>query len=119
MEAPRLRGLRVRLGLRVASLAASGTVGDEAIRRLRRWFSPGSGGVGGDGWPLGATPSEDDIALALAGTVGLEGIAAIEFEEIAANGSAKPWRVPVSPGDLVVLADDPVRLDFEPQGATA
>lgn len=119
VAAPRLRRLRISLKLRVASLADSGGVGDGAVARLREWFDAAQGGPNGDGWPLGAAPQEDDVALALARIPGLDGIAAIGFEEIAADGSARPWTAPVRPGDLVVLGADPVRLEFEAQEALA
>jgi hypothetical protein len=107
----KLRPLRVSLEMRVATLADSGPLADQAKRALSAFFDPALGGLDGQGWRLGADPAEDDIALALLDAPGLVGIGAVVFEEIAADG-ARPWRHKVARDELVVLAEDGVRTSF-------
>ena len=118
IKGPRVRKLRLRLALRVASLDDAGDAARTVKDALEDFFDSGSGGVDGAGWPLGAAPVEDDIAFALADAHGLEGIAQIRLIEIAADGSEGAWRPAVRADELVMLADDAIRIDFatlEPQ----
>lgn len=109
---PALRRLRVKLTLRVASLAGSGQLANYTKGALSAFFDPASGGLEREGWPLGATPLEDDIALALLDAPQLEGIERVSFEEITPDGAAAPWREAVRRHQLVMLAEDGLRIEF-------
>lgn len=109
---PTIRRLHVSLTLRVASLAGSGALAKHAKRSLARFFDPAQGGLEREGWPIGATPAEDDIALALLDAPGLEGIDQIAFSEIDDDGVAAPWQARMRADQLAVLAPDPVRIAF-------
>lgn len=109
---PVVRRLRVDLVLRVASLDASGALSSYAKDKVRAFFDTASGGLAGDGWALGATPSGDDIALALIDAPNLEGIEDVTLSEIGSDGSASAWRTAVGPGQLAVPAGDGLRIEF-------
>ncbi len=65
IEEPSVRRLRIQLGLRVDSLDHAGSVEEEVMARVEALFDSATGGISKDGWPLGASPREDDIAFAL------------------------------------------------------
>lgn len=109
---PALRRLRISVSLRVASLDGSGRLANYVKRSLAGFFDAAMGGLDRQGWPLGADPAEDDVALALLDAPDLEGIEQVRFDEIAADGSAAPWRHQMRRNQLAVLADDGVRIDF-------
>ncbi len=113
MRGPSLRRLRVDLRLRVASLDDAGAVAREARRRIAALFDTATGGVAGDGWPLGGNPGEADIAAGLADLPRLQGIAALELHEIGGDGSARPWPDALKGTELPWLAQDGVRIAFE------
>ena len=112
IDGPAVRRLRIGLALRIGSLDTSGQLANSAKQRVAQLFDPAAGGLHGVGWPLGATPAEDDIALALLDAPHLEAIEAITFAEIGADGSARPWRGQVRPHQLVMLAADGLRIEF-------
>jgi len=58
-------------------------------------------------------PTEEDIALALLDVPRLESVEGITpFEHV--DGEAdQPWPAALKPTELAVLADDPVRIQFE------
>jgi hypothetical protein len=113
IEGARVRRLRLKLGLTVASLDDAGAVASAVKRALARFFDSGRGGVDGTGWPLGAAPGDDDVSFALAGqTPGLEGIDRIERMQVDDDGRVHAWQPSVRADELVLLDDDPVRLDF-------
>jgi hypothetical protein len=109
---PRVRRLRIALALRIATLDTSGALAAYVQRSLSAYFDPASGGIYGDGWPLGAEPVPDDVALALLDAPHLEGIGGIDFCEIDDAGRATAWRSPVRPDQLVMLAADGLRITF-------
>lgn len=109
---PTVRYLRIALVLQVASLEVSGSLARYVKRTLHMFFDTATGSATQDGWSIGAAPSEDDIALALLDAPGLESIGTIEFSEINTDGKASIWRHEVRPHELVILADDAVRIDF-------
>lgn len=111
---PKVRRLRLDLTLRVASLDDAGRLGTDAKRLLAQLFDTATGGVSGSGWPLGAAPSEEDVAYALESAPDLAGIEDIVRVEIDAQGNALPWRAGLRQDELVMLADDPLRIRFEP-----
>jgi hypothetical protein len=118
IAAPRIRHLRIDLKLEVPSLDNAGEVGDAVKGALVQLFDPATGGSG-NGWELSAAPGEDDIALALINIPNLQSIESISFYEIAADASDTPWSGNVRRDDLVMLADDPVRLVFAALEAAA
>jgi hypothetical protein len=79
--------------------------------RIASLFDPAAGGGDKDGWPLGANPSEDDIALALVDTQDLEGLGQVTLREVTPDGVERPWPDAVRRDELVMLDDDPVRLE--------
>jgi hypothetical protein len=115
---PRIRRLRIDLELEVASLDDAGGLADAVKGALMQLFDPVTGGSG-NGWELGANPTEDDIALALIKIPKLQSIESIAFYEIAADGSDRPWSGNVRPHDLVMLAADPVHIVFTALEAVA
>lgn len=110
---PAIRHLRVDLRLRVASLDHAGAVARSVKERIAALFDTATGGTDKDGWPLGEAPSEVDIARALADTPRLEGIASVGFREIVRDGAEHPWTEAIKPTELVMLAEDAIRLTFE------
>jgi hypothetical protein len=112
VSGPRVRRLRVLLELRVASLEHAGAVGREAERRLAALLDSATGGAEGGGWALGAAPSEEDVALALIDLPRLEGLVAVVRREVAPDGGERPWTGALRQDELVVLAEDGVRLAF-------
>jgi len=111
---PRVRRLRITVALTVASLDDAGGVAREVNERITALFDTATGDVDRDGWALGKDPSEDDIALALAGTPRLEGLGAVKLYEVGPDGLERPWPGGVKGTDLVMLDDDFVRLEFRP-----
>ncbi|WP_167238647.1 hypothetical protein [Massilia genomosp. 1] len=109
---PAPRRLRIGLALRVATLGGSGQLANYAKAALSAFFDPASGGLEREGWPLGADPLDDDVALALLDAPGLEGIERVSFEEIGPDGAAAPWREAVRPHQLVMLAEDGLRIEL-------
>jgi hypothetical protein len=73
----------------------------------------------GEGWQLGANPSGDDIAFALLDAPHLDSIEQVSLFEDAAVGGKRPWPEVLKPSELVQLADDPVRVQFEPGEVSA
>lgn len=114
IAAPRVRRLRLKLALRVASLEDAGRVGGDARQSVVRLFDTATGGVSGSGWPLGAAPTEEDVAFALGSAHDLAGIDEIEMVGIDKQGNELPWRAALRPDELVMLADDALRIRFEP-----
>jgi Baseplate J-like protein len=50
---PRYVNVSVRIALGIARTSSAASVRDEALRRIRRFFDPVSGGSDGTGWPFG------------------------------------------------------------------
>lgn len=113
VDAPRIRRVRVHLALRVQTLDDAGETALDANQALKRLFDVALGGIDGEGWPLGASPSEDDIAFALDGARGLEGIDGIALSTVGPDGSDQAWQPTVRTDELVCLDVDGVRIEFE------
>lgn len=113
IEGPRVRRLRVDLQLRVETLDHAGAVARDVKERLVEFFDTATGGARHDGWALGINPSEDDVALALIAAPRLDGIGAVALREILTDDSDRPWPAAIARTDLVMLDDDPVRIEFE------
>ena len=101
----------MELKLRVETLDHAGPLTDAVKKRLAGFFDTATGGVDGDGWPLGIAPTEDDIALALLDTPDLDGIANVMLVESS--------DAPLKETELVMLDADPVRIEFETAEVTA
>lgn len=114
IASPRARALRIALRLSVADLADAGRVANASRRALAGFFDAAGGGVDGRGWPLGALPSEDDVAYALDGIDALESIDDIRLELIDANSAPLAWPARLPADALVQLGADAVRVDFTP-----
>jgi hypothetical protein len=112
IEGPAVRRLRTDLDLRVATLDQAGAVAQEVKKRLAGLFDPATGGADHDGWALGESPAEGDIALALIDTPRLESIAGVGLHEYQRDGRERAWPDTIKPNELVMLAADPVRLHF-------
>lgn len=119
IEGPTLRPLRIDLELRVETLDVAGAVGRDVKARLARIFDTATGGIDGLGWGLGVQPSPDDVTFALLDTPHLESLLDVGLYEIAADGRERPWPSSLTQTDLVVLAEDPVRLHFATAEVTA
>ncbi|HJQ36747.1 MAG TPA: baseplate J/gp47 family protein [Thermoanaerobaculia bacterium] len=114
---PNVRRLRIQLTLRVAALDVAGDVARDVQARIAALFDTTS-------WPLGAEPTEGEIALALLDTPALESLADVQLREVQPDGAELPWSggqaiLPVQDrrdrlsSTLVMLDKDPVRLEFE------
>lgn len=109
---PGLRTLRVDLTLRVAGLDKVGALGKRVDDRIVALFDTATGGIDDTGWPLGATPRTDDIALALAGDPDIESLASVSFVEQLDDGTERSFEGPVKPDELVRLAKEKTRITF-------
>ena len=107
---PTIRRLRIELTLRVDELEHAGALAEGVKRRLSALFDAAIGGPSQEGWPLGANPLEEDIALALIDAPHLDSIVKVAFEEIATDGSTSAWPAALAPHELAMLDDDPIRI---------
>jgi hypothetical protein len=113
VDGPRVRRMRLHILLRVDTLEDAGRLGVAARGALKKFFDPAMGGPSGGGWPLGAEPVDADIAYALDDAPGLAGIGAITLGEIDDTGRESAWRGAVRNDEIVLLAEDGVRIEFE------
>ena len=114
IEGPRIRRLRIDLELLVETLDHAGALSASVKKKLADFFDTATGGIDKDGWGLGLDPSEEDITFALGDAPFLESIADVKRFEINDDGSVRPWREAPKVNELVMLADDPVRIQFNP-----
>jgi len=113
ISGPSVRLVRIKLQLLVDRLDFAGGVGRDVEARLAGLLDTASGGVAQAGWPLGASPREDDVAFALRDTTHLESVPAIELVEVLDDGSEDTWPVALKAGELAQLAVDGIRIQFE------
>ena len=113
VDGPRIRRMRLHILLRVDTLEEAGALSVAARSALKKFFDPAIGGPSGGGWPLGSEPAESDVAYALDDAPGLAGIGEITLGEIDDNGHESAWRGAVRNDEIVLLADDGVRIEFE------
>jgi hypothetical protein len=113
IEAPALRRLRIDLRLRVETLDHAGAIARAVKERLAAMFDTAVGGLDRDGWALGESPTEGDVVMALLDTPRLESVIGVALSEIRRDGREGEWPGTIGSHELVVLADDPVRLHFE------
>ena len=102
---PRIRRLRVVLKPRVATLDHAGDVARAVQQKIEALFDTTT-------WLLGTTPKEEDIARAIIDTRHLEGLGDVQLREVLPEGE-RPWKDAVKRNELVMLDDDPLRLEFE------
>jgi hypothetical protein len=113
IDAPSLRTIRVDLALGVLGLEHVGGVEEAVKSRIAALFDPAAGGIDGSGWPLGAAPRGDDIAVVLQDTANLESISSVSFRAIADDRTEQAFDGVVQPDELIALAQEPVRFDFQ------
>ena len=94
------------------TLDQAGALGESVKSQLKRLFDTAVGGVDNDGWPLGVNPTEDDVAFALIDAPNLESIAGVDLREVI-DGAIQDWPKTLKENEIVMLADDPVRLEFQ------
>jgi hypothetical protein len=111
IEGPRVRRLGIELVLGVDKLDAAGAVAEAATARVAARFDSETGEEAGTGWPMGASPREEDVAAALVDLPGLSGISGVRLFEIAAGGSRRAWPGRLRADELAVLAEGGVRVD--------
>jgi hypothetical protein len=112
IEGPGIRRLRIELQLLVESLDHAGQLSSSVKKKLGEFFDTATGGLDKGGWALGAKPSEEDIALAISDAPYLESIEKVKLYGITEDGKELPLEAPGS-RDIVMLADDPIRIQFE------
>lgn len=113
INGPGIRKLRVELLLDIPRLEHAGSVSRWVKASLTRFFDNATGGIDGGGWPLGTAPTEDDIAFMLGNAPDLDGIADIKLYENVGDGIERPLPGSIAPTDMIVLDDDPVRIQFQ------
>lgn len=113
IEGPVIRRLRIDLELQVETLDHAGALTDFVKQQLATFFDPATGGTDKDGWALGLNPNEGDIALALIDAPHLESIKDVKLRDITDDGRVLPSLEALKGNELVVLDDDPVRIQFE------
>jgi len=113
IEGPRIRKLRIELILEIERLDYAGQVSKWAKDQLASFFDSTNGGIDKDGWALGLRPSEEDIAFVLINAPRLDSIAHVKLVESVGDGTERPWPETIKLTELVMLDDDPVRIQFE------
>ena len=112
ISGPALRRLRVALKLRVASLDVAGAVAREARKQISALFDSAMGGEDKEGWALGESPGEADVAIALGNVPHLDSIASVDLREIDLDGGDQPWPETLKRNELAWLEKDGVRIEF-------
>ena len=112
IEGPQIRRLRLDLTLRVAAFDDAAALQRFVLDRVKALFDTASGGLDGAGWPLGARPTQEEIAAALILAPNLESIVDMTLYEVLEDGSERPWPTAFKASDLAMLDDDPMRVQF-------
>lgn len=113
IEGPKIRRLRIELQLLVENLDHAGQLSSSVKKKLAEFFDTATGGLDKNGWALGARPSEEDIALAISDATYLESIEDVKLHEITEDGKELPSLEAPGEREIVMLADDPIRIKFE------
>jgi hypothetical protein len=113
IEAAVIRSLRISLRLSVDTLDHAGAVAADAKSGIKDFLDTLTGGRTGDGWPLGASPTADDIAFALLDINNLKSITDISLAEALADGTEGAWPATLKVNELVQLDADALRLQFD------
>ena len=114
IEGPKIRVLRIELKLQVETLDHAGALATSVKDRLSAFFDSAIGGPDKDGWALGVNPSEGDVAFLLTDTPYLESIVDVKLRESLEDGQVRTWPEKLKATEIVLLADDPIRIEFEP-----
>src|SRR5262249_31672330 len=107
IQGPDVRTLRVELNLTIADLDYSGEVARDAKQKVKDLFDVATGGIAKDGWQLGESPRESDIAYVLSNVPRLEGIKSVSLTEITGELKENTWPTSLKPTELAVLSKDP------------
>jgi hypothetical protein len=98
---------QIAINLYVDDLDVHGALGVLARQAVAELFDHVSGGADGQGWPIGRTPTETDVASRLVLLEGLAGIGAI----VLTTEDGRPMSaIVVRPGQLARLAPDGITL---------
>lgn len=113
IEAPVIRRLRINLRLSVDTLDHAGAVVADAQSNIEAFLDTLTGGRTGDGWPLGASPTADDVTLALLDIAHLMSITAISLTEVLPDGTEGAWPATLQVYELAQLDSDAFRFEFD------
>ncbi len=113
IEGPVVRRLRVELRLRVPSLDDAGQVARDATQQIVALLDTLTGGPDEDGWPLGESPTEADVAMVLADVPNLFSIAQITLREVAPDDAERPWPSQLKRNEMAMIDKDAIRAEFE------
>jgi len=105
---PRLVQLKIAITLAVRSIEFSGGIDLEATNRIVNLLDPMTGGLDSQGWPLGALPTEADVAAILIDTPNLEALESVTIT--ASDGTAVET---ARPEDLPVVSAENISVQFE------
>ena len=113
IEGPVIRRLRISLRLSVDTLDHAGAVAADAKSNIEGFLDTLTGGRTGDGWPLGASPTVDDVALALLDIADLMSVTDINLAEALASGAEGAWPATLQAYELAQLDSDALRFQFD------
>ena len=88
---PGLRAVRIYMNVVVDSLDNAAALKPTPRQRIASLLDPSTGGAQKDGWSLGDSPTEDDIALALIDIAHLESIVGVTLREVTSDGTEGDW----------------------------
>jgi hypothetical protein len=112
ISGPAERHLRVQVRLRIDNLEHAGAVRDDCAQRLLQFFDAAKGGDG-EGWPIGKSPREQDIARVIDGVMHLSSITMLSLSEASPPGAGDRWPAKFRTDELVQLADKDVLVTFD------
>lgn len=113
IEAPVIRRLRISLRLSVDTLDHAGAVAADAQSNIEAFLDTLTGGRTGDGWPLGASPTAEDVTLALLDIAHLMSITDIGLTEVLVDGTEGAWPATLQVNELAQLDSDALRFEFD------
>jgi hypothetical protein len=100
---------RVDVNVVVDDLRNAGRVSDGCVERIKTLLDPAAGGWDGVGWPLGAVPTEADIAGRLDGLEHVEELGDIQIVRVE-DGTESALPAALRAQQLVALLPDGVRV---------
>jgi hypothetical protein len=110
---PGLRKFRIYMNVVVDSLDNAAAVEADVKSRVTSLLDPSTGGAQKEGWLLGASPADEEIAIAMIDVAHLESIVTVTLYEVKPDGTEAAWPTTLLPTELAVLGEDPVRIQFE------
>ena len=119
VDAPTPVRTRIDLTLSIATLDVAGKVASAVDKQVRALFDATSGDLDHGGWRLGRLPEDTDAAACLADVEGLEGIDAIQYRIVAADGTLAALPRSLRPDQLLTLAPNGVFIQFASSGTEA